>query len=137
MAEIPEGFSLAQFNGAFLKHNGPFHVKKEGERWLVGLLVGEHHANYLEIAHGGVISTLADVALSLQPFFSEKPNPPVTTSSLTTNFIAPARVGDWLVADCHMDRLGKRNAHVSGAIHRGDEVLATMSGVFNIQRKST
>ena len=134
MSDIQQGFKPAEFHGVFLEQNGPFYVKKTDACWLVGLSIEEHHANYLAIAHGGVISTLSDVALSLQPFYSEKPNPPVTTTSLTINFIAPAKIGDWLVAETQIDHMGKRTAHVSGKIFRDDVILATMSGVFNIFR---
>ena len=134
MDDIPEGFKEADFGGNFLKGNGPFYLCRADRNWLVGMRVGEHHVNYLRIAHGGLLSTLADVALSAQPFYSERPNPAVTTTSMTTNFIAAARLGDWLVADARMARMGKRTAHVHGAIYRGDEVIMTMSGVFGIHR---
>ena len=134
MDDIPEGFSEADFGGQFLKHNGPFYMKREGECWLVAQRVSAKHVNYLGIAHGGMISTLADVALSAQPFFSERPNPAVTTSSMTLNFVSAAREGDWIVAETIIDRLGKRNAQVHGRIHRDGETLATMSGVFSVRR---
>jgi acyl-coenzyme A thioesterase PaaI-like protein len=82
-----------------------------------------------------MLSTLADVALSVQPYFSERPNPAVTTSSLTLNFISAARLGDWIVAETVIDRLGKRSAQVHGRIQRDGDTLATMSGVFAIHRQ--
>jgi uncharacterized protein (TIGR00369 family) len=130
----PEGFEPADFSGAYLKNGGPYYIKKGEHGWLVGLRVAPGHTNYIDIAHGGVISTLADVALSLQVYLSERPNPAVTTTTLTTNFLAPGRLGDWLVADGIIDRQGKRVAHVHGSICCGDRLLATMSGVFNIHR---
>lgn len=135
MSNVADGFKLAEFTGRFLERNGPYYLKQEEGRWLVGQLVEEQHVNYLGIAHGGMLSTLADVALSTQPFLSEQPGPAVTTTSLTTNFLAAAKLGDWIVADAHIDRLSKRTAHVHGCIRRGDEVLVTMSGVFGIYRK--
>lgn len=137
LAEIPEGFKEADFGGNFLRGNGPFYLKREAERWLVGLRVEDHHVNYLGIAHGGLLSTLADVALSAQPYYSERPNPAVTTTSMTTNFLAAARLGDWLVADARIARLGKRTAHVHGVIRRDQEILVTMSGVFGIHRSES
>jgi len=134
MAEIPAGFRPAEFGGPFLDRNGPFYTMRDGDGWQVGQWVERQHTNYLEMAHGGMLATLADVSLSLQPYLSEQPNPAVTTSSLTVNFVAAARLGDWIVADTTMDRLGKRSAQVHGRILRGEEVLVTMSGVFAIYR---
>jgi uncharacterized protein (TIGR00369 family) len=134
MAEIPEGFREAEFGGNFLLRNGPYYLKRSEDGWLVGQWVEERHVNYIGIAHGGMLSTLADVALSAQPFFSEQPNPAVTTTTLTTNFLAAAKLGDWLVADTRIGRMSKRTAHVYGAIYRGEEILVTMSGVFAVHR---
>lgn len=126
----------ANFSGAYLQNGGPYYTKKTQSGWLVGLRIGEPHINYIDIAHGGVLSTLADVALSLQVYLSVKPNPAISTTSLTTNFVAPGQLGDWLVADAVIDRLGKRVAHVHGSIYCGDKLLATMTGVFNIRRRN-
>ena len=134
MSDIPDGFKTAEFTGPFLDRNGTYYLKRDGEVWLVGQRVESRHVNYIDLAHGGMLATLADVALSLQPYLSEQPNPAVTTSSLTVNFVAAARLGDWIVAHPVVDRLGKRAAQVHGRILRGDEVLATMSGVFAIHR---
>ena len=131
---IPAGFKPAGFRGRYLKDGGPYYLKNEARRWIVGLSVAEQHINYIDIAHGGVLTTLADVALSLQVYLSEQPNPNVTTSSLTVNFMAAAKQGDWLEARATIDRLGKRTAHVHGSIRCGQRVLATASGVFGIYR---
>jgi uncharacterized protein (TIGR00369 family) len=136
MEDVPEGFGPSQFSGEYLLRGGPYFTRKQGDNWAVALRVAEQHTNYIDIAHGGVLSTLADVALSLQPYRSEKPSPQVTTMSLTTNFLAPARLGDWLIAECVMDRLGKTSAYVHGEIRCEERLVATMSGVFNIFRPS-
>lgn len=128
------GFAPARFTPGFLDHGGPYWLKPMEGRTLVGLRMAAHHMNYRDMAHGGVLTTLADVALSYQVFASEDPPVPVATASLTTNFLAPARLGDWLVADARIDRIGGRSAHVSGQVLRGDEPLATMSGVFTLHR---
>ena len=132
--DIPAGFQPAQFNGPYLQQGGTYYVRSTDACYEIGLRVGEQHINYIDIAHGGVLSTLADVALSFQVYLRERPNPTVTTASLTTNFLAAARLGDWLVASAVIDRNGKRTAHVSGRICREDEILATMTGVFNVRR---
>jgi uncharacterized protein (TIGR00369 family) len=134
MDDIPGGFKPAQFNGEFLLRGGPYFVRKRGDAWDVGLRIAEQHINYIDIAHGGALSTLADVALSLQVYRSERPSPAVTTTSLTVNFLDAAKLGDWLEAEASIDRLGKRTAHVHGSIRSGERLLATMSGVFNIFR---
>lgn len=136
MTDIPPGFEPAAFSPGYLDLSGPYFLLRQADAAVVGLRVGESHANYLGVAHGGVLTAMADVALSYQIHASENPALPVATSTLTCNFLAAARCGDWLEAHCRIDRLGKRTAYASGEIRRGTEILMTMSGVFAILRKT-
>lgn len=134
MSDIPEGFKLSGFAGKYLGMVGPYFTKKTEASILVGLRIEEQHINYVDIAHGGVLATLADVALSLQAHRAEDPPLNATTISLTTNFLGPAKLGDWLEAEGRIDRMGKRVCYASGEIRTGNRVIMTMTGVFNIMR---
>lgn len=133
-SEPPEGFISANFSPGFLDHGGPYFLKRDGGRTLVGLRIEPHHINYHDVAHGGVFTTFADVALSYQVYRSADPPLPTVSVALTTQFLGPARLGDWLVAEARIDRLGGRTAHVSGRIVRDEDVLATMTGVYSVTR---
>ena len=131
----PPGFKPANFSPGFLDRGGPYWLGKAEGRTIVGLRIDEGHLNYQDVAHGGVLTTFADVALSFALFASEHPPLPVATATLTVNFLGAARLGDWLEADARIDRIGKRLGYASGAIRCGDETVATMSGVFSILRR--
>lgn len=134
-AALPSGFEPAGFTPGFLDHGGPYFLGPAGEGVrVVGLLIRSHHINYRDAAHGGVISTFADVALSHAVYDAERPRLAPSTVTLTVNYLQGARLGDWLEARVRIDRLGGRTAYTSGAIRRGDEVIATMSGVFAVRR---
>ncbi|MFN2099197.1 PaaI family thioesterase [Altererythrobacter sp. MF3-039] len=133
-AELPEGFTRADFSPGFLDHGGPYYLKPDGERQLVGLRLLDQHMNYRDMAHGGVLSTFADVAMSWQVYCSEDPPVPISTITLAVNFLGSARLGDWLVADMRIDRKGRQVAYCSGRIMRGDDVLATASASFALMR---
>lgn len=132
---IPSGFEPADFTPGFLDHGGPYYLggAVEGVR-MVGLLICPHHINYKDAAHGGVISTFADVALSHAVYDAERPRLAPSTVTLTVNYLAGAKLGDWLEARVRIDRLGGRTAYTSGGIWRGAEQIATMSGVFAFRR---
>jgi uncharacterized protein (TIGR00369 family) len=100
----------------------------------VSLLILPHHINYQDAAHGGVIATFADVALSHAIYDAERPRLAPATVTLTVNYLAAARLGDWLEARAQIDRLGRRTAYASSSIWRGAEAIATMSGVFAVRR---
>jgi uncharacterized protein (TIGR00369 family) len=133
--DAPPGFKPASFSPGFLDHGGPYWLGKREGGTIVGLRIGEAHRNYHDVAHGGVLTTFADVALSFAIHASEQPPLPVATATLTVNFLGAARLGDWLEAEARIDRIGKRMAYASGAIQRGDETIATMSGVFSVLRR--
>jgi uncharacterized protein (TIGR00369 family) len=135
MTDIPEGFEPAQFTKGFLDQSGPYYLKEMTGGTVVGLRVQKSHVNYIKVAHGGVLTTMADVALSLQVHQSETPNLPVSTISLTTNFLSGAKLDEWIEATASIDRIGRKIAYVSGSICCDDRVVMTMSGVFNIIRR--
>ena len=133
--DIPSGFEPAGFTPGFLDHGGPYYLGPavDGVR-VMGLRIMPHHINYQDAAHGGVISTFADVALSHAVYDAERPRLAPSTVTLTVNYLAAAQLGDWLEARVRIDRLGGRTAYTSGGIWRGEEQVATMSGVFAFRR---
>ena len=132
---IPPSFVPAQFTPGFLDHGGPYFLgPAEGGVRVVGLMICPHHINYRDAAHGGVISTFADVALSHAVYDAERPRLAPSTVTLTVNYLGGAKLGDWLEARVSIDRLGGRTAYTSGGVWRGEEQIATMSGVFAFKR---
>lgn len=133
--EIPEGFAPANFSRGFLDHSGPYYLKDGQGAPIVGCRILPQHMNYIGSAHGGVLATLADVALSLAVYVSQEPNLPVTTVSMSTSFLSAARLGEWIEAVGTIDRIGNTLAYTHGSIWCGDRTLMTMSAVFNIIRQ--
>ena len=134
-ADVPDGFRPADFRNGFLDATGPYFTRRDDGIILVGLRVTKGHINHIGLAHGGMLTTLADVALSLKVNRAEKPPLPVATVNLTTNFLSGAKLDDWVVATARIDRMGKRMAYTSGSIRVDDRLLMTMTGVFAILRK--
>ncbi|WP_211051195.1 PaaI family thioesterase [Parasphingorhabdus halotolerans] len=114
---------------------GPYYVRQDDDCIVVGARIHEGQINHIKVAHGGVLGTLADVALSLQVHEAERPRLPVATMSLNTNYLAAAKLYDWVEAYTTIDRMSKRTAYCSGRILCGEKVLMTMSAVFAILRK--
>jgi acyl-coenzyme A thioesterase PaaI-like protein len=131
----PEGFVPAAFAPGFLDHGGPYFLKpRDAAPQLLGLRIMPHHINFADAAHGGVISTFADVALSHAVYDAERPRLIPSTVTLTVNYLAAAKLGDWIEARVQIDRLGGRTAYTSGGMWRAGELIATMSGVFAVRR---
>lgn len=133
-SDTPTGFVPANFSPGFLDLAGPYYLKTGAKPPVVGCRILPQHQNYLDTAHGGMMATMADVALSWVVYASEDPPLQVSTVSMTTQFLSPARVGDWVEAIGLVDRIGRTLAYVHGSIMCGDRCLMTMSGVFHIAR---
>ena len=136
---LPDGFEPAQFTSGFLDHGGPYFFKpRTAAPLLMGLRICTHHINYKDTAHGGAISTFADVALSHAVYDAERPRLAPSTIALQVNYLRAARLNEWLEADVQIDRIGGRTAYTSGRIlcvgADGAEPVATMTGVFAIRR---
>lgn len=132
---IPEGFERARFSPGFLDHGGPYFLKAQADGpSIFGMRVCGHHINYQIAAHGGVIATYADVALSHAIYDLERPRLAPSTINLAVSFLAGTKLGDWLEAYVQIDRIGGRTAYSSGRILCEGTPIATMAGVFAIRR---
>jgi uncharacterized protein (TIGR00369 family) len=93
--------------------------------------VGEKHLNPNGIVHGGMLMTLADQALGIMVWRSIDQKP-CATITLNCNFLAPAKLGDWLEARAEITRRGRSVVFVGGRIQCGDRVLLTAEGIWKV-----
>ena len=96
--------------------------------------LGLHHVNPMRLVHGGLYSTMLDVALAMTGSYRPAPDPliPGLTLSLTTQFLAQATLDDqYLVAEAHRTGGGSSVFFADGAVRvPSGRVIATASGVF-------
>jgi uncharacterized protein (TIGR00369 family) len=130
MTELPAGYLPANTNSPFGRFVGDLYEKvdAEGRAWR-GLRVEEKHANLAGIGHGGLLMTLADLVLS--QVIRHAGFAPTVTVRMTTDFLGPAHVGDWLEGTGQVDRATSTLVFVSGALQVGERKLLTCTGLFN------
>jgi uncharacterized protein (TIGR00369 family) len=75
---------------------GPFWVKPEGEGIAYGFRVEMQHCNPIELCHGGMLVAFADIVLTGGCNHVAGLSRFLTTITLATDFIAPARIGTWI-----------------------------------------
>ena len=130
-ANPPPGFEPLFRTSPFLETVGPVFCRKDPERGLViGLRIAEKHANARGIAHGGLLVTLADIALGYHMAFSQDPPAGAITASLTADFAGPAKVGDWVEAHVDVQKLGGRLAFANAYLVVDGERIVRASAVF-------
>lgn len=130
MTDPPEGFSPLFRTSPFLDAVGPFYYRRDGERLVIGLRVLEKHANARGAAHGGLLITLADIALGYNTAYRENPPGSWVTANLTGDFAGAAKLGDWIEAHVDVQKSGKLLAFANAYLIVGSERILRASAVF-------
>ena len=89
--------------------------------------------NGLGTLHGGMINTMMDLVMSMAVFcFSRKSIPPTIT--MTTNYLRPVPMGEYVHIKARLTSLGKRNAtaYCETIIPASGKVACTAIGTYAI-----
>lgn len=114
---------------------GPLWTRREDQAWTYAILVDERHLNPAGVAHGGLVSTLADHALSAIAWEANA-RKPCMTIALDVRFLAPARAGELLVARGQVVRQTSTLAFLEGRVTVSDRVVATASAIMSVRSPS-
>jgi uncharacterized protein (TIGR00369 family) len=109
---------------------GPFFYRRTENAFVIGLQVQEKHANARGTAHGGLLLTLADIALGYTAAFSAEPPLSLTTANISTDFAGSARIGDWVEAHVDIQKIGSRLVFANAYLLVGSKRIARASAVF-------
>ena len=132
--EVPAGFKRFRGEQGFIGVNGPLFVFREGALFKLGFHVEARHCNPMGICHGGMLATFADMlmpigAITLVPELHRRFLP---TVSLQIDFMAPARLGDWVEGEMQVLRTTRALVFAQGVVKSGGTTALRCSGVFKI-----
>jgi len=129
--QVPAGYQLVErAGGPWFQGLGPMYSRRTEACIVLALRVAERHMNIQGVAHGGMLTTLADNALGMNVALARKIRGAQVTVSLTADFLSSAAIGDWLEAHTEITRLGQRMAFASCLLMVGDKVVLRSSAVF-------
>lgn len=137
--DIPAGWHELDFSGCFdhldthfTDHVGPLFVRgAEGARQL-GFRVEPHMCNPAGICHGGMLMTVMDVALAFGLHNVMVAHSFTPSVSFNFDFLAPGKLGDFLICESEVTRHTKSTGFVSGRLVGSDGPVITGSGIFKI-----
>ena len=93
--DIPDGFAPIDKPSSFGQLIGPVYERPEDDGMFVrALRVEDKHTNLGGVVHGGVLMSFADVILGTVSY--RHAGRPGMSVRLVSDFVSPARVGDWL-----------------------------------------
>ena len=132
-ARVPEGFALVEPNSPFMTSFGPLYERREGDAFVRAFRVLEHHKNINSVAHGGVLASFADMLLARALMWEL--NRYGVTVRLVTDYLGPAKRGDWVEGRSWITGGGKTIIFVAGEAHVGDRVVFSATATFRLRRE--
>jgi uncharacterized protein (TIGR00369 family) len=100
---------------------------------MLGLRVRPAHANRLGRAHGGLLMTLADIAVSRAAAAQIPRGASIATAALQISFLDSVGEGQWLEAIPSIDRIGRSLIHTSCVIQTGDRAVARVMATIAVR----
>lgn len=127
---VPQGFKPLFRTSPVLDLIGPLYSLGEGKNLVLGLRAQTKHCNARGTVHGGMLATLADVALGYTMAFASEPPARLVTANLSLDFAGSAKVGDWLQAHVDIQKQGSRLSFANCYIVVGEQRIVRASAVF-------
>lgn len=136
---IPEGFQLdpRMQPHTFAGLVGPFYSRREGNAISLGLKIEARHCNSRGTCHGGLLATLADIALGYACALAgstegEKRN--FVTVDLSLQYLASTQLGDWVQSEVTVLTPGSRTASATGHLLANGNPVVRISANFRMAR---
>lgn len=129
-ADVPAGFKPIFRLSEYTELIGPLYSRKTDEGISLGLRFETKHSNSRGKGHGGMISTLADLAMGYSLAFSEQPPRPFVTVNLNVDFLGHIEIGEWVEVSVDIDRKGQTMAFARCDFRVDERQVARATGVF-------
>jgi len=136
---VPEGYELdpRMQPRTFAGLAGPFYARREGDRISLGLRIEARHCNSRGTCHGGLLATLADIALGYACALAgnangEKRN--FVTVDLSLQYLASTQPGDWVQSEVEVLTPGSRTASAAGHLLANGRPVVRISANFRMAR---
>ncbi len=112
---------------------GPLYVSTRDSLPVLAVAVEGHHTNRGGRVHGGLLATLADIALSRAVRAQLPPGATMWTADLHIAFLQGIGEGEWIEAVPSVDRVGRSLVHASCVLRAGEQELAKVLATFAVR----
>jgi uncharacterized protein (TIGR00369 family) len=127
---VPEGYQPLLRASPYVELIGPLYSRGQGAALRIALRAERKHCNQRGTVHGGILATLADIALGYAMAFATTPPSNLVTANLSLDFAGAAREGDWLETRVDIQKQGSRLAFGNCYITSDGERIVRASAVF-------
>jgi uncharacterized protein (TIGR00369 family) len=110
---------------------GPFWYRREEGGFRYGFPAEARHLNLGGVVHGGMLMSFADDVLGMT-VWEAAGRKPCTTVQLSTQFISPARAGEFVEGRAEVLRSTRSVVFVRGLVTVGDRTVIHADGIWKI-----
>ena len=129
--KAPEGFQAMTGLSPFNALVGPLYQRRDDRGVSIGLRIEAKHTNSRGICHGGLLATLADLALGYAlAGQSDKIAGSFFTVQLSIDYASPAKPGDWIESEVEIQQAGARLAFANCYLVAAGRRIARASAIF-------
>ncbi|MBE7416362.1 MAG: PaaI family thioesterase [Ideonella sp.] len=131
--DAPQGFTVLPIGGHYMAANGPLYARVVDGRVQLGFRVQQRHTNPLNICHGGMLASFADMLL---PVCTQRQSDIgrrfLPTISLQLDYLAPVPLGAWVQGDAEVLRVTRKMVFAQGVARVDGEPVLRVSGLLKI-----
>jgi len=134
-ADIPEGFAPHFRRSPLTEPWEPIYSRQTADAVVIGLRLAPPHTNSRGLAHGGLITSLADNAMGLSCGMKLGGGARLVTVSLSIDFIGPVQVGQWLAVESDVIKTGSTLCFAQCFVTADGVNCARGSATFHVAKK--
>ncbi|SEJ83286.1 Thioesterase superfamily protein [Marinovum algicola] len=124
----PEGFTPLGNATEGERFNGPYYIRRADGATTLGFRVQKRHLNAVGTCHGGLLAVFADMlgyGINVGDHSGAAP-----TVTLSIDFLAPAREGDWVEASPELVRETRSLIFFQAVMRVGNGPVARCNGLY-------
>ena len=129
---VPRGYQRHTRTSGLTAPWEPIYAKTTDDAVLLGLRAAPAHANSRGIVHGGLLTALADNAMGLSCGHRLGGQTRLLTVSLSIDFLASAKLGQWIEVDTTFVKTGRRLCFAQAFVRADGEPCARASATFSV-----
>lgn len=129
---IPAGFRIMAMAKGFHELLGPMYETEVAGRLVLAFKVIDKHMNPFGGLHGGVLAALADFQIVPAAYLMGIEATNCRTVSLTTDFLAPGNLGDWVELHVVLQKHTRSMVFTRAEMTIGREAIARTTGIYRI-----
>ena len=127
---VPEGFAPLDSRAGFVRTCGGFYLHES--RPILAMRIQPVHLNSLQIAHGGLLATLADCAFGAVVKRQIGGGGWPVTVSLSVDYLDRVREGEWLEAHVEVLKVGASFVNACCRLQVEKRLVLRANGIFTL-----